>query len=268
MKLNAKLPSAVNRLYTALSRPALERCVGSLHAGAIVKSLYLQWTLGPFLKTKGGMILDAGCGPMAPFARLLARRFASWNFLGLDLKLTLPQSHPTNLWLCTGDLHTLPVAGPFDVIYCIDVLEHLEDVETCLYNLARCLTPGGYIFLHVPSSRQRHFLPGVDLEYSWLGPGEPGDVHIWDGFEPQELETWLSKAGCQVLLNRFTFGMMTTILKELFMLGEARRIPGVGLGLFPLLVLTAWLERYIGGSRGNGILILARSLEGSGEAQG
>lgn len=268
--MKAKPESRVNvkRLYTTVRRPAVERWVGSLHAGAVVKSLYLQWTLGPFLKKGGGTTLDAGCGPMAPFACLLARRFPSWHFIGCDLKLTLPQNHPPNLWLCIGDLHALPVVGPFDAIYCIDVLEHLEDVETCLFNLVRCLTPGGYIFLHVPSRRQRRFLPGVDLEYSWLGPGEAGDAHVWTGFEPHELETWLHKAGCHVLQSRFTFGSLTTILKELFMLGEARRIPGVGLALFPLLALAMWLERYMGGRRGNGVMLLARSLNGSGETSG
>lgn len=266
MPLKPRLQAVMNRLYTLVSRPALDQW-GSFHAGAIVKSLYLQWTLGPLLRKRSGIALDAGCGPTAPFSRVLARRLAAWHFLGLDLKLTLPQSAPPNLRLCIGDLRGLPVAGPFDVIYSIDVLEHLEDVETCLSDLARCLAPGGYIFLHVPSRRQRHFLPGVDLEYSWLGPGKPGDLHIWKGFEPQELETWLQKAGCEVLLSRFTFGMMMTILKELFMLGEARRIPGTGLALLPFVVLAAWLERYLGGRTGNGVMLLARSANGSAEAQ-
>lgn len=257
----------MNRLYTLVSRPALNQW-GSFHAGAIVKSLYLQWTLGPLLKKRSGIALDAGCGPTAPFARVLARRLAAWHFLGLDLKLTPSQNAPPNLRLCIGDLRGLPVAGPFDAIYCIDVLEHLEDAEACISNLARRLNPGGYIFIHVPSRHQRHFLPKVDLEYSWLGPGQPGDAHIWDGFEPQELEMWLQKAGCQVILSRFTFGMMTTILKELFMLGEARRIPGIGLAFLPFVVPAAWLERYLGGRRGNGVMLLARSSNGSAEAQG
>lgn len=255
----------VNRLYALATRSALDRWIGSLHAGAIVRSLYLQWTLYPFLKETQGKILDAGCGSMASFARVLARRFPERHFIGLDLKLATSQSCPSNLDLCIGDLRALPVAGPFDVIYCVDVLEHLEDAETCISNLARCLNSGGYIFIHVPSQHRRHLLPGVELEYTWLGPGQPGDAHIWDGFKPQELETWLQRAGCQVLLSRFTFGTMTTILKEFFTLGEARRIPGVGLALLPFVVLAAWLEQYIGGSRGNGVLILAKKLADSGK---
>lgn len=255
----------MNRLYTVVSRPVVERLVGSFHAGTVVKSLYLQWTLGPLLEQAGRITLDAGCGSGAPLTRLLAKRFSMSRFMGLDLKLGDSQSRPSNLWLCLGDLRLLPASGPFDVIYCIDVLEHLENVEACISDLARCLAPGGYIFLHVPSRHQRHFIPGVDLEYSWLGPGQPGDAHIWAGFEPQELATWLRNANCEILLNRFTFGEMTTILKELFMLGEEYRIPGVGLALLPFVVIAAWLERHIGSSKGNGILILARSLGKSGE---
>lgn len=51
---------------------------------------------------------------------------------------------------------------------------------------------------------------------------------------------------------------VVTILKEVFMVGEARRIPGIGLALFPLVVLAAWLERWFGGGSGNGLLLLAR----------
>ncbi len=264
MKVKPKLHATVKRFYTTVSRPVLERWGGSLHAGAVVKSLYLQWTLDAFLNKRGGITLDAGCGSTAPFTRLLARRFPTWHFVGCDLKLALPQNHSPNLWLCIGDLRALPLGGPFDVIYCIDVLEHLDDVEAALSNLVRSLTHGGYIFLHVPSRHQRRFLPGVDWEYSWLGPGEEGDIHVWKGFEPQELEIWLQKAGCQVLQSRFTFGRLTTVLKELFMLGEARRIPGVGLGMFPFIVIATWLERYAGGRQGNGVLLLARSVKGSG----
>jgi hypothetical protein len=110
----------------------------------------------------------------------------------------------------------------------------------------------------VPSCYQRWFLPGVDHEYSWLGPGEPGDAHLREGFGPEELKTWLGKAGCEVLIVRFTFGRIVTILKEIFMLGEASRIPGIGLVLFPPVMLAAWLDWHLGGRRGNGLLLLAR----------
>jgi SAM-dependent methyltransferase len=248
----------VETVYRLVSGVVIERWVGGLHAGAIVRGLYLHWTLGPLLKPATGKVLDAGCGRTAQFACLMARRFPAWRLIALDMRLRRPQSAPPNVELVIGDLRALPVTGPFQAMYCLDVLEHLDHPEACLSDLAGRLAPGGYFLIHVPSSRQRHFLPGVDHEYSWLGPGEPGDAHLREGFELAELDTWLRKAGCEVLVARFTFGRAVAILEEIFMLGEARRIPGVGLALFPFAVLAAWLERHLGGRRGNGLLVLAR----------
>ncbi|HLE45050.1 MAG TPA: methyltransferase domain-containing protein [Methylomirabilota bacterium] len=250
--------SVIRSVYGFLSRTVTERWAGSLHAGALVKGLYLQWMLGPRLRKAAGTAFDAGCGEQAQFARLLARRFPAWRFVGMDLKIAAGERRLPNLLLCQGDLSRLPVAGPFDVIWSVDVLEHLEDAEACLRALAERLSPGGWFFLHVPSLRQHHFLRGVDLEYGWLGPPGAGDAHVWEGFEPEQLVAWLQKAGCQVLACRFTFGRPVTVLKEVFMLAEARRIPGVGLTLFPFVVLAAWLERRFGPRSGNGLLLLAR----------
>lgn len=242
----------------------VERWVGSLHAGALVKGLYLRWALAPRLRRAPGVGFDAGCGPEAAFARLLAHSYPGWRIVGLDLKLgdDAGNGRPRNLILCRGDLRSLPLTGPFDFIYSVDVLEHLDDPEACLARLVDRLAAGGWLLLLVPSLRQRHFLPGVDRSYSWLGPPAAGDDHLREGFEPEELAAWLRGAGCEVLTWRFTFGPALTILKELFMLGEERRIPGIGLALSPLVVLVAWLERWFGGRKGNGLLLLARRAAG------
>lgn len=126
----------------------------------------LRWRLGPLLRRGSGIAFDAGCGEQAQLTCLLARRFPAWRFLRLDLKLAGGDRQLPNLLLCQGALTRLPVAGHFDVILSVDVLEHLADVGACLGSLVERLAPGGWLVLHVPSLRQRHFLPGVDLEYS------------------------------------------------------------------------------------------------------
>ena len=79
--------SVIRSVYGFLSRTVTERWAGSLHAGALVKGLYLQWMLGPRLRKAAGTAFDAGCGEQAQFARLLARRFPAWRFVGMDLKI-------------------------------------------------------------------------------------------------------------------------------------------------------------------------------------
>jgi len=247
------------KLYARANRTITNRYGESLHAGALVRGLCLRWALEPLLGGTAGIAFDAGCGRDAYLSRLLARRFPAWHFLCVDFKLSIPSSSPSNLCLCVGDLQRLPVRGEVDVIYCTDVLEHLENPRALLADFARCLKKGGTLVLHVPNHDERHYLPGVDREYSWLGEPEPGDVHLWHGFKREELERWVVEAGFDVIWCRQTFGAIVSILKELFMLGEARRVPGIGLMLSPFLTMAAWLEwRLGGGRRGNGILVLAR----------
>jgi len=248
----------LRRAYGALQRRVVGRWTGGLHAGSVVKGLYLQWSLGPTFRAASGRALDAGCGDGANFARLLARRRPGWRFVAMDLALQDPGSSEPNVSLCVGDLRALPVAGPFDVIYTIDVLEHVEDPPRLLAAFATCLRPDGILYLHVPAAEQRQFLPGVDREYSWLGPPSPGDVHLFEGFDAAQLVGWLEAAGFAVLSTRRTFGVVVSILKELFMLAEARRVPAVGLALVPLLALATRLEWWWGGRRGNGVCVVAR----------
>src|SRR5262249_39394553 len=95
---------------------------------------------------------------------------------------------------------------------------------------------------------------------SWRGPPPRGDVHRLGGFDPAELGSWLQAAGFAVVRTRRTFGTAVSVLKELFMLAEARRVPGVGLALLPFLALAARLEWWWGGRRGNGVAIVARRM--------
>jgi len=247
-----------------VQRHVVERWTRGLHAGTVVKGLYLQWTLGPRFLSTSGLALDAGCGEGANFARLLARRRPGWRFVAIDLAHEGTRPTEPNVSFCVGDLRALPVGGPFDVIYTIDVLEHVEDPPRLLAAFADCLRPHGILYLHVPAAEQRHFLPGVDREYSWLGPPSPGDVHLYEGFESAQLASWLRAAGFAVVSTRRTFGTAVSVLKELFMLAEARRVPGVGLALLPFLALAARLEWWWGGRRGNGVAIVARRMAVTG----
>lgn len=52
--------------------------------------------------------------------------------------------------LVQGDICNLASCGEFDVVGCFDVLEHIDDDQLALNNLARCVRPGGGLILTVP----------------------------------------------------------------------------------------------------------------------
>lgn len=49
-----------------------------------------------------------------------------------------------------GDIMTSSSLGPFDVVGCFDVLEHLQDDQRAVNELARAVRPGGGLILTVP----------------------------------------------------------------------------------------------------------------------
>lgn len=256
----------VDRFYRTVRRLAAERWFGGVHAGLVAKSLYLQRVVGPCLRTGRKTVLDAGCGPDGQLAVFLARRYPNVTVTGLDLQYehrpTL--ALPPNLRLERGDLTTLTSESAYDLVYSIDVLEHIHDYEAVLRRLGRALRPGGLLFIHVPSAEQRNWFAATarDTPNDFREHRE-GDDHVREGFERAGLVADLKRLGLTVREARWTFGGVTSLVKELFSLGERRRVPGVGLLALLPLVAAVFGERLIRPRRGNGFCLVAAKRDGS-----
>jgi 2-polyprenyl-3-methyl-5-hydroxy-6-metoxy-1,4-benzoquinol methylase len=256
----------VGRLYRTLRMLTAERWLGGVHAGLAVKSLYLQRAVRRFLRENRKTVLDAGCGPDGQLAAFLARTYPQAAVRGLDLQYAHRPDRdlPPNLCLERGDLTSLTDAGRYDLIYSIDVLEHIHDYEAVLERLARALRPGGLLFIHVPSAEQRHwFTPAARDAPNNFREHREGDDHVREGFEPAGLVTDLERLGLTVMEARWTFGAVTSLVKELFSLGERRRIPGIGFMVLLPLLITVLSEMIVPPRRGNGLCILAEKRAGS-----
>jgi SAM-dependent methyltransferase len=102
------------------------------------------------VSSRRGRILDLGCGP----GNLLDYLAPHGDVFGSDF------SHDA-LRFCAGrgfarlfraDFHSLPLrADSFDVVTCIDVLEHLLDDRKAIRELVRILRPGGVLVVSVPA---------------------------------------------------------------------------------------------------------------------
>lgn len=116
-------------------------------------------TAGP---QSGARVLDVGCGTGA-MARWMAARYG-WEVTGLDLSeegLGYARGRGPGL-LVRGDARRIPFrAACFDGLTSFDVLVHLESGEEAeaLREMARCVRPGGWVFLRVAAFqglRSRH----------------------------------------------------------------------------------------------------------------
>ena len=102
----------------------------------------------------GRRVLDAGCG-MGYGAAMLLTSGAS-EVVGVDLAeavldAALP-TMPAGVVLEVGDVRALDAEdGSFGLVVCMEAIEHIEDPDAVLDELARVLAPDGFLALSSPN---------------------------------------------------------------------------------------------------------------------
>src|SRR5688572_24297989 len=95
-------------------------------------------------------LLDLGCGPgnMLDFLAGHGKVFGS-DFSADALRFCRGRRHER---VFRADFHRLPLrAGSFDVVTCIDVIEHLQDDRRAISELFQVVRPGGHLVVTVPA---------------------------------------------------------------------------------------------------------------------
>jgi 2-polyprenyl-6-hydroxyphenyl methylase / 3-demethylubiquinone-9 3-methyltransferase len=147
-------------------------------------------------------VLDIGCG-----GGLLAEEFARLGCLvmGVDPSeesLVAARAHAADQGLAIGYQGALGEALPFgdasfDVVYCCDVLEHVNDVPQVIAETARVLRAGGTYLYDTINRTLRSRLIVIELlqEWQWTALMPPG-LHDWKLFiRPAELQRELVRHG-------------------------------------------------------------------------
>ena len=83
----------------------------------------------------------------------------------------------------------------FDVVLCLEVVEHVPNVESFIKAIRPLVKPGGILILSTLNRTLKSFalaIVGAEYVLRWLEPG----THQWDRFvKPEELNTALRQAG-------------------------------------------------------------------------
>jgi SAM-dependent methyltransferase len=95
----------------------------------------------------GMTVLDVGVGT----GRLLSH-FPEARRYGIDISINYVQRLvDSGAKVAVGNLEELPyVDGAFDVVFCTDVLEHVENILFAARELVRVTKPGGILIVRVP----------------------------------------------------------------------------------------------------------------------
>jgi ubiquinone/menaquinone biosynthesis C-methylase UbiE len=107
-------------------------------------------------------VLDLGCGNGA-YAGELAARAAAARIVGADLSPEMLRQARRRLGaripLLRADATALPFRqGSFDLVFMSHVLLLVPDIERCVAEVSRCLTPGGCLVATVGTGQWREML--------------------------------------------------------------------------------------------------------------
>lgn len=156
------------------------------------------------LDPAGKVIIDVGCG-----GGLLAEEVARLGarVIGIDPSsgsIATARAHAAQAGLDIdyriGPGEQLPADdGCADVVYCVDVLEHVADLDAVVAETARVLRPGGLYLFDTINRTWLSKLVAVKLCQEWAATAwMPSGLHDWNQFiTPAELRAALARHGLE-----------------------------------------------------------------------
>ena len=152
-----------------------------------------------FKHVVGKRILDTGCGEGVTLEKLV-RLFPDCQVEGID-------ADPLNIEICRrhhlpvqkGDVYGLPFSdGVFDCCVFMEVIEHLDDPQQALRELARITRPGGRLLILYPVDWVMLLARIACLRFREAA-FDPGHVRQWNTWS---LARMLKRTGFRVVRTR------------------------------------------------------------------
>lgn len=173
-----------------------------------INPLRLDW-IDARVGLRGKRVLDIGCGG-GILADSMARRGA--DVLGIDLSskpLKVAQLHALEAGTERIEYReiaaeALAVEAPksFDVVTCMEMLEHVPDPASVVSAAAALVKPGGWVFFSTINRNPKAFVFAiVGAEYV-LGLLPKGTHEYAKFIRPSELGAWCRSAGLELAATR------------------------------------------------------------------
>jgi 2-polyprenyl-6-hydroxyphenyl methylase/3-demethylubiquinone-9 3-methyltransferase len=167
---------------------------------------WIEQCAGPL---DGRRIVDVGCGG-GLLSEAMARKGA--QVLGVDLaerSLKVAQLHAMEAGI--DNVHYREVAaevladeqpGQFDIVTCMEMVEHVPDPASIVAACAKLVKPGGWVFLSTLNRNPKSFLFAI-VGAEYLLRLLPAGTHEYAKFiRPSELATWCRSVGLDPLQTR------------------------------------------------------------------
>jgi len=245
-----------------LVKRLLSKWIGELYLGRRVKLAYFRRWLDRIALSRTASILEVGSGDGA-FAFFTAHKYAPAAVIGLELnpveaegcRRVARRENLRNLNFVTSSIADVAWTDRFDLIYCLDVLEHIDDDVGAMRAMCRALKVGGYLLVHVPNRSYMETdgrIIAVPDEDAWqINPG-----HIRQGYTPDELATKLTRAGYELLEIQQTQGTPIAYAHKLH--NRVQRVLVLRVLILPIIDLLTWIDRGKAPRHGNTVWAWAR----------
>lgn len=236
-----------------------------------LRSWYVRRELKKIRKLFGSReinIYDAGTG-YGQYSYFMARKLNPQSIYAVDIKQDWINDARTffssrgfsNVSFGVEDLTQITHENKFDLIVCVDVMEHIPDDVRVFSNYFRALKKGGYLLINTPSIFGGSDVHG-DEDESFIGE------HARDGYSHEDLRDKLEPLGFSVFSYRYTYGtwgdmswrfvikypmQMLNISKAFFIL-----LPFYYLVTFPFSLIMMYIDYISSNRQGSGINFIAQ----------
>ena len=157
-------------------------------------------------KNKAVNILDAGSG-FGQYSWYLSNMNKAWTILGMDVKEEqiedcnhfFASRGRKNIRFEIGDLTKFNHPDQYDLVVCVDVMEHILDDVAVFKNFQSSLKPGGMLLISTPSDQGGSDVKEDD-DHSFI------EEHVRDGYNMEDIITKLVNAGFSKINANYSYG--------------------------------------------------------------
>jgi len=263
--------------YVFNASPVLRNLFYRLLDILLLRSWHIRKEIKAWEKTVKGpqTILDAGSG-FGQYEYFLGKRNKQWKIKAVDVKDEQVEDCNTffgkigfkQVHFEVADLTTFVEPNAYNMVLCVDVMEHIEEDELVLNNYCKSMRKGGMLLISTPSDQG-----GSDVHHheheDYVNDGTHSfvDEHVRDGYGIKELSDKMKRAGFSKTDVRYQYGKPGKIAWRLsmkypiVMLNKSYFffiiLPFYYLLTFPFVLVLNWMDLIGNHKTGTGVIAKA-----------
>jgi 2-polyprenyl-6-hydroxyphenyl methylase / 3-demethylubiquinone-9 3-methyltransferase len=172
---------------------------------------------------QGKILLDIGCGggilteSLSTVSKEVTGLDQSAEALKVATEHGIQLDNPPRYVLATAEDYAKTHPQTFDVIICLEMLEHVPDPSSIIAACAKLLKPQGHLFFSTLNRTPKAFLQAI-IGAEYLLRVLPRGTHTYDKFiRPSELAKWARSYGFKVQTIK---GVQYQILSKRYTLSD------------------------------------------------